>query len=137
MILLIDSFKSLNTNPNPLNPNEKPFQKNKQQVDSESEEDEDDQEANDIIPILPEKLKNAPIQRPSVSAEVYGLWNKKGVYKPKIIPKSTQQKDRIRKRLNQSFIFQALDDNEKNIVIDAMDERSFKLTLIYLYCFFT
>ena len=94
-------------------------------MDSESE-DEDEEEV-DVTPTLPEKLKGPPKQRSSVSAEVYGLWNKKGVYKPKVIPKSQEQKERIRKRLNQSFIFQALDDNEKNIVIDAMDERTFQL----------
>lgn len=94
-------------------------------MDSESDED-DDEEENDKTPTLPMKLKGPPKQRPSVSAEVYGLWNKKGVYKAQVIPKSEEQKDRIRKRLNQSFIFQALDDNEKNIVIDAMDERAFK-----------
>lgn len=93
-------------------------------MDSESE-DEDEEEV-DVTPTLPEKLKGPPKQRSSVSAEVYGLWNKKGVYKPKVIPKSQEQKERIRKRLNQSFIFQALDDNEKNIVIDAMDERTFQ-----------
>ena len=94
-------------------------------MDSESE-DEDEEEV-DVTPTLPEKLKGPPKQRSSVSAEVYGLWNKKGIYKPKVIPKSQEQKERIRKRLNQSFIFQALDDNEKNIVIDAMDERTFQL----------
>jgi cAMP-dependent protein kinase regulator len=96
---------------------------------SESDEDDDDddeEEEDDKLVALPSKLKAQPKQRSSVSAEVYGLWNKKGVYKPKIIPKSEDQKERIRKRLNQSFIFQSLDDNEKNIVIDAMDERSFK-----------
>jgi len=100
--------------------------KQKQEIDSESEEgEEEEEEENDKTLILPEKLKGPPKQRSSVSAEVYGLWNKKGVYKPKVIPKSEEQKERIRKKINQSFIFQALDDNEKNIVIDSMDEKSF------------
>lgn len=119
-----DNFKHLNKPNPPLEPTNSSKNKIKPQVDSESEEEDDEEQ--DTTPMLPQKLKGPPRQRPSVSAEVYGLWNKKGVYKPKIIPKSEEQKDRIRKRLNQSFIFQALDDNEKNIVIDAMDERVFR-----------
>jgi len=40
------------------------------------------------------KLKNAG-QRNSVSAEVYGSFNKKEDYKAKVVPKSEEQKKRI------------------------------------------
>ena len=120
----LDSFKNLNNTSSTNKPHKLKPGATKAYSDSEEDDEEEDE---DHAPSLPVKLKGLPKQRSSVSAEVYGLWNKKGVYKPKIIPKSEDQKDRIRKRLNQSFIFQSLDDNEKNIVIDAMDERSFKL----------
>ena len=37
-------------------------------------------------------------QRSSVSAEVFGLYNKKSAFKPRVIPKKDSQKETIRKR---------------------------------------
>lgn len=65
-------------------------------------------------------------QRTSVSAEVYGAWNKRQAYVPKIVKKSDEQIARISTRLGQAFMFSALDEKEKRIVIDAMEERFFK-----------
>lgn len=45
------------------------------------------------------------------------------MYQPKVIKKTENQKDRIKKRLEQAFMFTALDENEKKIVIDAMIEK--------------
>lgn len=59
--------------------------------------------------------------RLAVSAEVYGDYNKKEDFKPRIIQKSQDVKTRILTRLKQSFIFRGLDDKETNIVIDAME----------------
>ena len=59
--------------------------------------------------------------RSAVSAEVYGDYNKKEEFKPRVIPKSEDVKTRILTRLKQSFIFRNLDDKETNIVIDAME----------------
>jgi cAMP-dependent protein kinase regulator len=50
---------------------------------------------------------------------------KKGDFKPRIIQKTPQQKQRILERLSQSFMFAHLEPKEKNIVIDAMDEVKF------------
>lgn len=61
-----------------------------------------------------------------MSAEVYGAWNKRGNYIPKVVKKSESQRQRIRTRLSQAFMFSALDEKEKTIVIDAMEERLFK-----------
>jgi cAMP-dependent protein kinase regulator len=65
--------------------------------------------------------------RASVSAEAFGAWNKKSDFVPKVIKKSEEAKERIRTRLNQAFMFQALDEKEKNIVIDSMDEKAIKM----------
>jgi cAMP-dependent protein kinase regulator len=62
----------------------------------------------------------------TVSAEAYGKWNKKEDFKPKVITKSSDQKQRIIKILEKAFMFSALDTKERNIIIDAMEERSFK-----------
>ena len=37
-----------------------------------------------------------------------------------------QQKDKIAMRLNQAFMFSSLDDKEKEIVINAMEEVKYK-----------
>ncbi len=63
--------------------------------------------------------------RVSVSAEVYGTFNKKGDYKPKVIHKNEDQIARINTRLDQAFMFSGLDKLEKEIVINAFDEVKF------------
>jgi len=64
-------------------------------------------------------------QRTSVSAEAYGVFNKKRLYQPKVVEKSEDAKQRIRERLSQAFMFAMLDEKEKNIVINAMEECKF------------
>lgn len=54
---------------------------------------------------------------------MFGQHNKKGDFKAKVIPKSQDQKDQLRKRLLQAFMFNALDDKEFDIVVDAIEER--------------
>lgn len=70
--------------------------------------------------------KAKQLNRISVSAEAYGEFNKKLAYQPRVVPKSEETKNRIRTRLGQAFMFQCLDDNEKKIVVDAMEEVKFK-----------
>jgi cAMP-dependent protein kinase regulator len=57
-----------------------------------------------------------------VSAEVYGGWNKKGDFKPKVVPKSEATKQKLHARLMQAFMFNALDEKEFAIVVDAIEE---------------
>ena len=61
-----------------------------------------------------------------MSAEAFGAWNKKGDFKPKVVPKSEETKQKILARLSQAFMFSALDEKEKDIVLDAMEERRAK-----------
>lgn len=63
--------------------------------------------------------------RSSVSAEVYGLWNKKQAYVPKNIPKSLDIQEALKQKLNQSFMFRSLESNDLQIVINAMEEVKF------------
>ena len=60
--------------------------------------------------------------RASVSAEAFGVWNQKGAFTPKVVVKSEEAKQAIREKLNMAFMFSALDESEKDIVIDAMEE---------------
>jgi len=64
--------------------------------------------------------------RKSISAEAYGLYNKKPVFVPKVIEKSDEAKEKIRAKLSQVFMFQLIDDKELKIVIDAMDIVTFQ-----------
>ena len=74
---------------------------------------------------MPEELlkKKEKGPRNSVSAEAFGNWNKKSDFKPRVVEKSDDTKHKIRTRLNQSFLFSALNEIEFKIVVDAMDER--------------
>ena len=66
----------------------------------------------------------AKASRTSVSAEVFGKYNKKEIFNPTVIKKDQNIKDKILNRLKQSFMFMALDENDMNVVIDAMDEKT-------------
>ena len=63
--------------------------------------------------------------RSSVSAEVYGLWNVKKPFTPKNIPKGADIEAALRDKLSQSFMFRALEANDQQIVINAMEEVTF------------
>lgn len=64
--------------------------------------------------------------RKGVSAEVFGEHNKKSDFTPKVIQKSAETKDKLRNRLLQAFMFNALDQTELGIVIDAIEEANYK-----------
>ena len=65
--------------------------------------------------------------RVSVSAEAYGLYNKKQSFVPKIIPKNEDQMNRIKGKIISSFIFSSLEKKDLEVVINAMEEKKFKL----------
>ncbi|KAM3128696.1 cAMP-dependent protein kinase type I-alpha regulatory subunit [Paramecium bursaria] len=82
---------------------------------SETDEEDTDEEENIINP------HGIRMDRSSVSAEVYGIYNKKANFKPKIVAKSPQQIQKIKDRLLQQFMFASLDEHELRIVINAME----------------
>eukprot|EP00931_Biecheleriopsis_adriatica_P121585 TRINITY_DN9664_c0_g2_i1.p1 TRINITY_DN9664_c0_g2~~TRINITY_DN9664_c0_g2_i1.p1 ORF type:complete len:403 (+),score=130.72 TRINITY_DN9664_c0_g2_i1:145-1353(+) len=90
-----------------------------QQGPEEEEEEEDDE---DDEP--PPGWEVAPTQkaRQSVSAEAYGEWNAKKAFVPPVIPKSDEQKDRLKGVLVKSFLFSNLEDTDLSVVIGAMKE---------------
>ena len=89
-------------------------------MDSSEESDSDGEEY--IAPKPNKKLQ----PRASVSSEAFGRFNKKEDFKPKYVPKSDEQINRIKKRLSQSFMFSSLDTKEQDIVVGAMEEVKFK-----------
>jgi cAMP-dependent protein kinase regulator len=71
-----------------------------------------------------DKVQEMQRNRVSISAEVFGKYNCKNEYKPKVTPKSQENKDKIKNRLSQAFMFMNLDENEMSVVIDAMDHKT-------------
>ena len=71
---------------------------------------------------LPQVIQNNKGKGPrtSVSAEVFGTWNKKGDFKAPSYPKNPQVKDALKKRLEQAFMFSCLNPQELEIVLNAM-----------------
>ncbi len=92
---------------------------------SDSEEESDD-EAPDLDQFAALKRTNTSKLRAGVSAEAYGNYNQKGKWVPIEIPKSEEAKKRIQQRMMHSFLFKSLEDKDKKIVINAMDERKYK-----------
>ena len=90
---------------------------------SDSEDDEFYDE--DEMPDLPAKIQQLNRPRQSVSAEVYGIYNPKTAFVPKKIPKNNSQKQMLRDLLTKIFMFKALEKEDLEIVIDAMEERKF------------
>ena len=74
--------------------------------------------------VVAKAMKKGP--RSSVSAEAFGAWNKKSDFKPRVVAKSEDTKQRISRRLRQSFLFQSLNEKEFEIVVDALEEKRFK-----------
>ena len=58
--------------------------------------------------------------RQSVSAEAFGNWNKKEDFNPPVNPKTDAVKKALADRLDQAFMFNALNPTELEIVLNAM-----------------
>ena len=84
--------------------------------ETESEEEELQEEE------LQSRIKKKQ-HRSAISAEAYGEWNKKEDFQPKEVPKTLEQAQKLVEILNQSFIFNSLAANEKQVVVKAMQER--------------
>ena len=96
------------------------------EVSSESEEDLSPEEQKRIDEEMKKRQQKKKGMRQSVSAEVYGIHNKKEAFVPRVIPKTEEQKKRIVEKCLQSFIFNSLEDNELKTVIDSFEEKKYK-----------
>ena len=94
--------------------------------DESSESDEDDYVDDHVFAEHKKQSLLKTGYRISVSAEAYGAFNKKEDYVPKVIAKNNDQVERLKARMEQSFMFAALEDKEQKIVIDDFEEKTFK-----------
>lgn len=91
---------------------------------SESENSSEEEDDEPIVELSKEPAK-APARRgprTSVSAEVFGTWNKKKEFKAPSYEKSPEVRAALKKRLEQAFMFSCLNPDELNIVLDAMQQ---------------
>ena len=99
----------------------------KNDIESTSEHDEYFEDLT-LEQITEVREKRGP--REAICSEAFGSWN---IQQPLLIPeineKTFEQRERIRAKLNQSFIFSSLDLNQKEIIIDAMKEQKYKYFL--------
>ena len=109
-------------------------EKNEENSDSEDENEDlmnssDEEKIENQVNIMKSnpKSQHKKNTRNSVSAEVYGIFNKKKIFVPKKIHKTEEQINRIKGKIISSFIFSSLDKKEIEIVIDAMEEKKFKI----------
>lgn len=86
--------------------------------ESEEEDDEDDEPP----PGWEKNEESSGKARQSVSAEAYGQWNQKKAFTPPVIPKTDDQKERLKLCLEKSFMFQSIEQQDLDSVIGAMAE---------------
>ena len=96
------------------------------EVSSESEEEVDAEEQKRIDEELQKRQQKKKNFRVSVSAEVYGIHNVKKPFKPRVIPKTEEQKRKIKEKCMQSFLFNSLEDKDLQTVIDSFEEKKYK-----------
>lgn len=53
------------------------------------------------------------------------MYNPKGNFKPKIISKSEEEKEKIKNLIKDIFMFKSLEEKDMNIIIDSMEEKKF------------
>ena len=90
---------------------------------SSSDSDVDSEEQRKFDEELRQRQEQKKNFRTSVSAEAYGIHNVKKPYVPRVIPKTDKQKERIKEKCMQSFIFNSLEEKELKTVIDSFEEK--------------
>lgn len=61
----------------------------------------------------------------SISAEVYGKYNKRSSFQPKFVPKDDDVCKRLRARLDKVWMFEKLVEEDKKTLIDTMREEKY------------
>ena len=86
-------------------------------TDSSDDSDENEEHVADLVAMA--TSSEARGKRASVSAEVFGNWNKQEGFKPPKYEKSTEVMAALKSRLDQAFIFNTLNPDEMQIIMLA------------------
>eukprot|EP00343_Euplotes_focardii_P007500 CAMPEP_0205823260 /NCGR_PEP_ID=MMETSP0206-20130828/15789_1 /ASSEMBLY_ACC=CAM_ASM_000279 /TAXON_ID=36767 /ORGANISM="Euplotes focardii, Strain TN1" /LENGTH=135 /DNA_ID=CAMNT_0053120259 /DNA_START=246 /DNA_END=653 /DNA_ORIENTATION=- len=100
--------------------------KDKDDADTSDTSSSDGEETFSRSALLKTKPMSKQLPRSSVSAEAMGLFSKRTAFKPVVIPKDKDMKKRITRRLKEGFMFKNLEDKDMEIVLNAMQEVTFK-----------
>jgi len=92
-------------------------------ADEEEEPDSEDDD-DDMVEVMPEPPRMNMGPRQSVSAEAYGAWNQRADFVAPVHDKTPEQRARIAKSLEPSFLFSALESGEMDTVALAFKERT-------------
>lgn len=94
--------------------------------ESSNDSDNDSSEAEELVADLVQMKAVAQNRKPrtSVSAESFGTWNKKEDFQAPSFEKSAEVKLALKARLQQVFMFNALNPEEFDIVLMAMQNVS-------------
>ena len=106
--------------------NEKISEKSELSEKSDSSSESNSEDEKEVDEEIKKRKKKRNKKRAAVSAEAYGEINKKEDFKPRIIEKTEEQKNKIKSRILSSFLFSNLEPNELEIVINAMDEEHYE-----------
>jgi cAMP-dependent protein kinase regulator len=82
-----------------------------------------DEEVKKVDLDVKKKAQKTTGKREGVSSEPMG---QKKDFKPRVIPKTQDQKNKIRSKLIQSILFNHLDSDELEIIINAMEEKRYE-----------
>jgi cAMP-dependent protein kinase regulator len=98
------------------------------EIKSQSSDDSDKEDQDKVDEIINQRksLIAGRGQRASVSAEVYGMFNKKENFTPPVIQKNEEQRQRILAKVTKSFMFNTLEEVDLNTVLLAFVEKKFK-----------
>lgn len=100
--------------------------KRKDELPSSDSDEVMDDEEEEIIAKKSQDLGRKTTKKLGISAEAYGEYNKIDDFVPKVVPKDEQQKKQIVEILKQSFMFSGLEGKALDIVIDAMEIKTFQ-----------
>ena len=88
--------------------------------EEQSSSEEEDEGSSDYVDDLPVKAAAPRGPRMSVSAEVFGKFNKQEHYVPPVHKKTPEQEQSLRERMEQNFMFNTLNPKDKKAIIDAV-----------------
>ena len=120
MISYADNIISRNRN---IIENRKTSHNNESDSDQESEGDEEIKK--NIMDKLEAKKRvktDSRRSRQGISAEVFGKYNEKKPFQPKIIEKDEGARKQIITLINNSILFHGLNDGDKEVIVQAMTE---------------
>ncbi|PFH36401.1 cAMP-dependent protein kinase regulatory subunit [Besnoitia besnoiti] len=102
---------------------------------TEDDLDTEDEKDDDVVEDMPqpsESYMSRAKNRQSVSAEAYGEWNKRKKFVAPVYPKTEEQKERITKVIESSFLFSSLDVEDLETVINAFQEVEVKKSTVII-----